>query len=40
VALGTNAVSASPRLRSENFFESLSKEVLRKAGLRQEEKKS
>ena len=34
VAAGTNVVSASPRQRSENLFASLSKEVLRKAGLR------
>ena len=40
MALSTNAVSSSPKLRSENFFSSLSKEFLRKAGLRQEENKS
>ncbi|HXY51843.1 MAG TPA: vWA domain-containing protein [Terriglobales bacterium] len=40
VAAGTNAVSASPRLRSENLFASLSREFLCKAGLRQAEDKS
>jgi uncharacterized protein YegL len=40
MALSTNAVSSSPKLRSENFFGSLSREFLRKAGLRQEENKS
>jgi len=37
---GTNAVSASQRLGSQNLFASLPREFLRKAGLRQAEDKS
>ena len=40
VAAGTNVLSRSPLRQSGNFFASLSKEFLRKAGLRQEEDKS
>ncbi len=39
-ALGTNAVAASSRRRSDNLFSSLSKAVLEKAGLRQASDKS
>jgi len=40
VSLGTNAVAASPRLRSKSLLDSVSKEILRKAGLRRVEEKS
>ena len=35
MALSTNVLSSSPRRQSENFFASLPKEFMRKAGLRQ-----
>ena len=35
VAAGTNAFSSSPRPQSGNFFDSLSQDFIRKAGLRQ-----
>lgn len=36
VALGTNALSSSPKRQSSGFFSSVPKEALRKAGLRQQ----
>jgi uncharacterized protein YegL len=36
MAFSTNALSSSPKRQSQNFFASLSKELMRKAGLRQE----
>lgn len=36
MAVGTNRFSSSPQARSESFFASLSKEIMRKAGLRQQ----
>jgi len=36
VAFSTNVMSSSPKRQSGNFFASLSKEIMRKAGLRQE----
>jgi hypothetical protein len=38
VALSTNLLSSSPKRQSGNFFASLSKEIMRKAGLRQEKR--
>lgn len=36
MACSTNRLSSSPKLQSQNFFASLSKEFMRRAGLRQE----
>jgi hypothetical protein len=36
MAFSTNVMSSSPQRQSGNFFASLSKEIMRKAGLRQE----